>query len=308
MSETTDDRSDGSADRPRRRPAAGRARKRAIRARASQAGVPYVIAARHLESGLEAPASRGRTVYPDSSDEHRRWLIAPREQRSYDVRVRDTRRAIVLPLGRARHLVERFPSLRGEPGTGVGRLYDGEARPVALGMLYATAVHERPDLVPTVDELAWLAELGEETAVDLACTRLDRAVRDLLDRDRWSMWTRIDAALAAAEHDPDRQRRNAARELAWGLRSLAARSSMDGARHTLDALLVVEAGGHAPGTRARILIRPYRGQTATIVGVRWDRMGPPSGYDVTPDGGSVVVSALPGQLTLLEQRETRVPV
>jgi len=308
MSETTDDRSDETTDRPRRRPASGRARKRAIRARAAQAGVPYLIAARHLETGLEAPASRGRTVYPACSDEHRRWLIALREQRSYDLRVRDTRRAIVLPLGRARHLVERFPSLRGEPGTGVGRLYDGEARPVALGMLYAAALHERPDLAPTVDELAWLAELGEETAVDLACSKLDRAARDLLDQDRWSMWTRIDAALADAERDPDRQRRTVAQELTWGLRSLATRSSMDGARHTLDALLVVAAGGHAPGTRARIRIRPYRGHTATIVGARWDRMGPPTGYDVTPDGRSVVVSAPPGQLTLLEQRETRVPV
>jgi hypothetical protein len=305
MTETTDD---SSAGRKPRRSASDRARKRAIRARASSAGVPYLVAARHLTTGLETPASRGRTVYPDTSDEHRRWLIALREQRPYDLRVRDTQVAIVLPLGRASHLVERFPALRGEPGTGIVRLYDGEARREALAMLYATVIHERANLRPRDDELIWLAELGEEAAVDHACAGLDRAARELVDLDRGAMWTRIDAALAACVHHDDTALRQAARALASDLRSLSVRSCLDGARHTLDALLVAGSGGHAPGTRVRIIVRPYRGRTGTIVGARWIHSGPPVGYDVTPDSAPVTVTVGPGDLTLPEPDRTRLPV
>jgi hypothetical protein len=299
MTETTDD--DNGAGRKRRKPSADRARKRAIRASASSAGVPYLVAARHLRTGLESPASHGRTVYPDTSDEHRRWLIALREQRPYELRVRDTRRAILFPLGRAAHLAERFPPLRGEPGTGLHRCYDGEARPAVLAMLYA-------GVLPSADELTWLADLGEEAAVDLACTGVDRAARELLDEERWTMWTRVDAALTADSDHEDRSRRDAARQLAEELRSLAIRSSVDGARQTLDAVLVAADGGHAAGTRVRILVRPYRGRTGTIVGVYWDQTGPPIGYDVVPDTTAVTVRAEPGQLTLLEPDNNRVPV
>ena len=305
MTETPDD---PGAGRKRRRSAADRARKRAIRASASSAGVPYLVAARHLKTGLEASAAGGRTVYPDTSDEHRRWLIALREQRPYELRVRDTRRAIVFPLGRAAHLAERFPPLRGEPGTGLDRCYDGEARPAVLAMLYATAVHERAGVLPATDELAWLADLGEEAAVDLACTGVDRSARELLDEDRWTMWTRIDAALSADADHEDRPRRDVARQLADELRSLAIRSSVDGARQTLDAVLVAGDGGHAPGTRVRIIVRPYRGRTGTIVDAHWDRTGPPIGYDVVPDAMAVTVRVEPGQLTLLEPDNNRVPV
>ena len=309
MGETTDDNSAG--QKPRR-PAADRARKRAIRARATSAGVPYLVAARHLNAGLEAPASLGRTVYPDTSDEHRRWLIALREQRPYDLRVLDTRGAILVPLGRASHLVERFPPLRGEPGTGIDRLYDGEARREALAMLFAAVVHERagvlPGILPSADELTWLAELGEEAAVDHACAGLDRAARELLDEDTWPMWNRIDVALAAGEHHEDRRLREESHRLAAELRSLAVRSCLDGARQTLDAVLVAGEGGHAPGTRVRIIVRPYRGRTATIVGARWSRTGPPVGYDVTPDSVAVTVTVKPGHLTLPEQDRARVPV
>jgi hypothetical protein len=311
MSETNDDNLAGVGDdtgRKRRRSSSDRARRRAIRASAASAGVSYLVAARHLGARLEASASVGRTVYPDSSDEHRSWLIALREQRPYRLRVHDTRGAILFPLGRAAHLVERFPPLRGEPGSGVDRCYDGEARPAVLAMLYATVIHECAGVLPSDDELAWLADLGEEVAVDLACTGVDRAARELLDEDRWTMWTRIDAALTADEHHEDRQRREAARVLAEELRFLPVRSSVDGARQTLDAVLIAGDGGHAPGTRVRIIVRPYRGRTATIVGARWDRTGPPVGYDVTPDCAPVTVCLRPGDLTLVEEDRTRVPV
>lgn len=313
MTEATDDRSDihergdiedrgdieSSGDARRRRPTPDRARKRAIRARANQAGVSYLVAARHLNTPLEPRASLGRTVYPDCSDEHRRWLIALREQRSYKLRADDARQAILIPLGRARHLVERFPSLRGEPGSGLGRLYDGEARPVALAMLYTAVIHERADLAPPAADLAWLADLGEETAVDLALCGLDRAARELLELDRWDMWTRIDAALSDGDIGREPRLRDAIRELGLELRSLAARSAMEGARQTLDAVLTTADGGHAPGTRVRILTRPFRGRTATIVGIRWARPGPPIGYEVRPDEATATLTVAPKDLTLL---------
>jgi hypothetical protein len=177
-----------------------------------------------------------------------------------------------------------------------------------LAMLYAAVVHERPGVLPSADELTWLADLGEEAAVDLACMAVDRSARELLDEDRWTMWTRIDGALSADADHKDRSRRDVARQLADELRTLAIRSSVDGARHTLDAVLVAGDGGHAPGTRVRIIVRPHRGRTGTIVGAHWDQTGPPIGYDVVPDSAPVRVRAEPGQLTLLEPDNNRVPV
>jgi hypothetical protein len=294
----------------RRRPVPDRARKRAIRAYALQAGVSYSVAARHLDlsAAVDIPASRGRTVYPPGSDEHRRWLIAARERRSYDLRVRDTRRATDLPIGRAGHLVERFPSLRGEPASGVDLLYCGDSRAAAIALLYTVVGHERPDLLPLASELTWMAELGEESAVDLASAGIDRAARAVLDDDRWSMWTRVESAVAAGQRSSDRSRTSAARELAAELRTLSLRSSVDGARHTLDALLVCGEDGHAPGTRVRILPRPYRGRLATIVGARWASTGAPVGYDVRPDADPTTLIVAPDDLTLLGTSPAPSPV
>jgi hypothetical protein len=278
----------------RRRSVPDRARRRAIRAHATRAGVSYSVAARTLGGGVEPPASTGRTVYPGDDDPHRAWLIAARASWSYEQRVRDTRLAARLPVGRAEHLVTRFPALRGGPP-----LYHGEARPAVLAMLYATVAHERPDLVPSNEELTWVADLGEETAVDVACAALDRAARDLAEQDRWRMWARVEVALAAAAAGRDRETHWVAITLRYELESLSVPASVDGARHTLDALLVASAGGHAPGTRVRVLARPHRGRGATIVGVRWAPTGPPVGYRVLPDALPVNVGVTPGDLTLL---------
>jgi len=161
----------------RRRQANDRARRRAIRALAAQMGVPYSVAARVI------------------ADPHRAMMFALREQRPFHARVQDTRAAAAPPLGRAAHLTARFPRLR----TAVGRLYDGRDRQTVLAMLYAVVAHESPSLLPAAEELAWVAELGEETAVDITCAALDRAARLLLDDDQWRLWTRVEAALAAAD-------------------------------------------------------------------------------------------------------------
>jgi hypothetical protein len=277
-------------DKPhRRQPVPGRARKRAIRAQAARAGVPYAVAARQLGAGAVEhaagpgatdatpgwlPASQGRTVYPAGSDSHRRWLVACRQRRDAAQRLLDTRLAADLPAGRARHLTERFPPTRGEHGSGVGPLYHGAGRGGLLAALYQLLAGERPDLVPSVGALAWEAELGEETAIDTACARLDRAARRLLDAGPADLYPRL-AAVAG---------------------TVPGRPAFEGARQILDALLVVAEDGHAPGTRVRLLAGPDAGASGTIVGALWSHSGPPSGYEVRPDGWPCAVPALPAQL------------
>jgi hypothetical protein len=253
-----------------RRPVPDRARKRAIRALAAELGVAYSVAARLLTARTAAPVRRRHPRFPIGTDEHRAWMFAAREHRTFHARVRDAQLAADLPLGRAAHLTARFPTLR---ATG-GPLYHGEGRATTIAMLYAVLAHESPALLPPADEVAWAAELGEETAVDIAFAALDRAARRLLDEDRWHLWTRIEAALTAGESDPDRRIRDAALTLGRELRSTSLRSSLDGVRHTLDALLVEAYDGQPPGTRVR---------SGTVVGARWAQTGPPTGYEIRLD-------------------------
>ncbi|WP_250002913.1 hypothetical protein [Actinoplanes sp. M2I2] len=242
----------------RRRPAGDRARRRAVRALAAQLGVAYSVAARLL------------------ADDHRQSLFAQREQRPFHARVRDTREAVQLPLGRAAHLTARFPRLR----TPAGVVYDGGHRETVLAMLYAVLLHESPALKPAPDELSWVAELGEEAAVDITCGALDRAARRLLDEDSWRLWNRVEAALTAGENGDDRRVRDAAITLGRELRAVSLRGSVPGARQTLDAVLVGPFHGPTPGARIRAGGRP-----ATVVGVRWPVTGPPVAYEVRDETG-----------------------
>ncbi|MCU7730570.1 hypothetical protein ODJ79_43225 [Actinoplanes sp. KI2] len=231
----------------RRRQANDRARRRAVRALAAQMGVPYSVAARVL------------------ADPHRALLFAHREQRPFHARVADTRDAAAPPLGRAAHLTARFPRLR----TVAGRLYDGRDRRTVLAMLYTVVAHESPALLPADDELAWVGELGEETAVDITCAALDRAARLLLDDDQWRLWTRVETALDAG--DP---RAEATITLGRELRTVSLRGSLPGARQTLDAVLLGAHRLKAPGAQVSL-----GGRMATVVGARWPRSGPPTAYE-----------------------------
>jgi hypothetical protein len=281
--------------RKHRPPVSDRARRREIRAYAARLGVPYSLAARLLAA--QTARSTGGKL-PGDSDEHRAWLFAMRERRSFDLRVRDTRVAVDLPLGRAAHLAQRFPALRRPP---VGPLYDGEARQAALGMLYAVLAHESPAVLPTAEELAWVAELGEETAVDIVCTGLDRATRLLLDDDRWHLYTRIEAALDAGEAAHDRHVRDAAITLSQQFRTTILRTSLAGARHTLDALLVAAHDGHPPGTRVHILTGPHRGRAATVIGIQWQATGAPEVYQVRTDDGPAILTVSVDDIGVLDQ-------
>jgi hypothetical protein len=185
-----------------RRSVTDRARRRAIRAHATALGVPYSVAARLL------------ATQPDS---HRAWLSAMRESRSFALRQRDTRLAADLPLGRAAHLAERFP-----PASG----------PV-LAMLYAVL----EPAYPSPEQLAWVADLGEETAVDFVCADLDRAARQLLDLDPWLLCTKIETALLAGLQSDDRSKRDVAKTLIPEFRTMIPRKALGAARHLLDELL-----------------------------------------------------------------------
>src|SRR5262249_5902967 len=126
----------------------------------------------------------------------------------------------------------------------------------------------------------WVAELGEETAVDIICGRLDRAARLLLDDDRWRLCTRIEAALTAGEAAHDRPVRDAAITLGQQFRTTILRTSIEGAQHPLDALLAAAHDGYPPGTRVHILTGPHQGQAATVIGIQWPATGAPHAYRI----------------------------
>ncbi|MEU7798982.1 hypothetical protein AB0B10_06930 [Micromonospora arborensis] len=305
---------------PRRTPKPGRARKRAIRAEAARTGVAYSVAARQLETvGLqpgETISSHGRTIYPIGFDSYRQRLIERRERRSFDERVADTRRAAILPDGRAHHLVERFPPTRGPEGTGVGLLYHGESRRELLAMLFVIVADESPGLVPELGDLAWVAEMGEETALDMACAELDREARALLEREPAALWSAIEKALALSEHSGEWQIRQEAIRLAARFRTMMTLREgyegepyveglpLAGVRQILDAVLIVADDGHSPGTRVRMLTEPHTGRTATITGALWGPSGPPVGYVVWLDDPRTVLSAGTDELVVLADQES----
>jgi hypothetical protein len=268
-----------------RAPVPDRARRRAIRAYAARFGVTYSVAARLLRAQISASTGRHLGDPPALAKDHRAWLFALRESRRFELRVRDTRLAADLPLGRATHLTERFPPLR----NGALPLYTGDGRQTVLGLLYAVVAVESPASVPGAEERAWVAELGEETAVDAVCAALDRTARLLLDQASWRLWPRVETALATFLAGSDRRARDAAVGLDRQFRSTVLRGSLDGARHILDAVLAAAVAGHPPGTRVRVTAGPLRGHSATVVGVRWSADGPPTGYDLHAAGVTVTV-------------------
>jgi hypothetical protein len=274
-----------------RTPVPDRARRRAVRAHAARLGVSYSVAARLLR----AQGARRPDTSAPATDEHRAWILAARGQRRFAVRVTDTRRAADLPLGRAGHLTERFPRMRVPVP-----LYGGDHRAAVLGVLYLVLAAETPAALPDPDDLAWVAELGEEGAVDVACATPDRAARLLLDGDRWHLWTRVEAALAATlDAGTDRRLYDAARTLDREFRTVVLRHSVDGARQILDAVLAGTTDGHAPGTRVRLTghaaghagsgTAAGTGSDGTVVGARWSAAGPAVAYEVRVGAAVTVV-------------------
>ena len=197
---------------PRRIPAPGRARKRAIREHAARAGLAYSEAARQLESvGLrpgETLSRYGRTIYPIGFDPHRQLLVERRERRSFEERVSDTRRAAALPHGRAQHLVERFPPSRGRTGSGVGSLYHGEGREELLAMLYIVIVVESPGLLPEVGTSPGSRNSARTPRSTRPAPKSTARPAACSTRIHWPSWSSIQKALTVAEHIVDGQVRS----------------------------------------------------------------------------------------------------
>lgn len=314
-----DETSTEPSERPRgrSRSARDRARRRAVRAHAAQTGVAYSVAARQLAAAGLSPGetlgNTGRTVYPAAFTQARGTIIA-REVRPAPAKLTATRTAARLPTGRARHLTDRFP-----PGETAGLLfYDGDLRAELLAMAYLAAAHEAPGLVPPPLDLAWTAELGEETAVDMACADLDRATRSLLSDRAAQRWHRIETALSAATHHPEPATRYAADLLTLVYRRLTTPTETTtgdpcvpatpwpGARQTLDALLVVADDGHAPGTRIRLPGKPPH-RAGTILGAHWSSSGSPIAYDIALDDDPTPRTVLPPDLVILPSQESDAP-
>ncbi|WP_345129445.1 hypothetical protein [Dactylosporangium darangshiense] len=288
-----------------------------MRAHAAQAGVAYSVAARQLAAAGLSPGellgNAGRTVYPVALARGR-WSIVAREERTAADKLSTTRTAARLPAGRARHLSDRFP-----PGEAAGiAFYGGELRAELLAMVYLVAAHEAPGLVPPPLDLAWTAELGEETAVDTACADLDRAARTMLEDRAAQRWHRIDAALTAAQHHPEPATRYAADLLTLAHRRLTTPTEAPngdpqvppapwlGVRQTLDALLVVAEDGHAPGTRIRL---PGKGprREGTVIGAHWAPSGSPIAYDIALDDDPTTRTVLPPDMVVLPAQESDAP-
>ncbi|MDG6103326.1 hypothetical protein Daura_36485 [Dactylosporangium aurantiacum] len=328
-----------------------RKRRRAIRAHAAQAGVAYSVAARQLAGAGVGPgeglASLGRTVYPVGLPG--RWSLAARERRPAAVKLSDARRAARLAGGRAAHLVERFPAGRettgqdtaargaagqdtaareragrertgqgigghGTAGRGAGGLYyAGDGLDDLLAMLYLVVAREAPGLVPAALDLAWTAELGEETAVDIECAEVDRAARLVLDDGVAGLWGRVEAAVRAGQDDASPAIRHDADRLTLVCRAFTMpvegadgepyvrRAPWRGAGQVLDALLVVAEDGHAPGTRVRLAGSAAAG---TIVGAGWGAAGPPVRYEVRFDTGHLARTVRPEELVVLPGQES----
>jgi hypothetical protein len=286
-----------------------RKRRRAIRAHAAQTGVAYSVAARQL-AGVgpgETLATLGRTVYPAGVPG--RWTIIGRELRPAAAKLHDTRRAARLAGGRAAHLVERFPAGEGH----VGPCYAGDGLEDLLAMLYLVVVREAPGLIPAALDLAWTAELGEETTVDMECAEVDRAARLVLDDGVAGLWGRVEDALRAGQDDANPAVRHDADRLTLVCRTFTmpvegrdgepyvVRAPWDGAGQVLDALLVVADDGHAPGTRVRLAGSPSAG---TIVGAAWGPSGPPQRYDVRLDTDPAARPMRPEDLVVLPGQES----
>ncbi|WP_432825354.1 hypothetical protein [Dactylosporangium sp. CA-092794] len=288
-----------------------------MRAHAAQTGLAYSAAARQLAAaGLgpgETLGNAGRTVYPVALS-HGRWTVIARELRPADAKLAGTREAARLPSGRAHHLTERFP-----PGETNGTIfYGGEFRTELLALVYLAVAHESPGLVPPPLDLAWTAELGEETAVDMACADADRAARALLADGAAARWHRIDSALTAAQHDPDPATRYAADLLTLAYRRLSTpvadpagephvpTAPWPGVRQTLDALLVIADDGHAPGTRIRLPGQAPRPE-GTLLGAHWPPTGSPTAYDIALDNDPTVHTVQPSEIVILPAQESDAP-
>ncbi|RSD26416.1 hypothetical protein [Amycolatopsis eburnea] len=253
---------------------ANKARKRATRTRAAEAGISYTAA--HFENTAPRPVGEQRPewagidwyAFPPEpprgcrlgvlhANQRYYWTIRRRWASIAPEQVQRQAHSAADPLRRAQHLAGWWPE---------GLIYFGRTRDVALSVLYTIAMHDWPDLVPNAEVLAELAAAGEPAPVDAAFAELDRHARLLAGDQRHAPTVelveqaRTILQTQAADTSDPRRRRHAEIALANIRRALtpydvgrdgypiAEGIAMPGALATLDAMLCSSQGGFPPGT------------------------------------------------------------
>ena len=84
-------------------------------------------------------------------------------------------------------------------------------------------------------------------------------------------------------------------------RTTILRTSIEGAQHTLDALLAAAHDGYPPGTRVHILTGPHQGQAATVIGIQWPATGAPHAYQIRTDGHPTILTVGVDDIGTLDQ-------
>ena len=181
-----------------RRSVPDRARRRAIRAHAARLGVPYSVAARLLSGADRRRPAVGPTIRRPATTSTGRGCSPCANSRSFDLRVRDTRLAADLPLGRAAHLAERFPPLRGRPpARSTTARPPGRAR---HAVRRRSRTSRRPRCRPRTNSPGSPNSARRRPSTSPA-PRSTAPPGCSWTTDRWQLWARVEAALAAGEAD-----------------------------------------------------------------------------------------------------------
>ncbi|MFE9783651.1 hypothetical protein ACFYPA_36600 [Streptomyces sp. NPDC005775] len=211
----------------------------------------------------------------------------------------EVRRSAELPGGRAEQLAQRADGARHKTqGARWASFHAWEDRWL-LALVYAMLTDQQPELLPDRARLRAAVETDDLAAVDAAMEPLDRAAARLMTKVPEVWWSEVKPLLntyADAVENDDRElttwQEIDARDVVdrlvdrWRTAWVPVRNHrgyMDppgvlwsGPKGWLDALLVGQHGGHAPGARVRLT----DGRPALVYAVEWGEAGPPVAYRV----------------------------
>ncbi|WP_225629594.1 hypothetical protein [Streptomyces werraensis] len=287
--------------------------KRAARDLAAREGISYTAARRRLARAVDQEHQESRppvavpivsTPCPEGCDGSGHpgtvcWAWRPADVKGA---VRwEVRRAAELPGGRAEQLAEREERPRQKtPGAQWSAYHSWEDRWL-LALVYAMLTDQRSELLPDRARLRAAVEADDLAAVDALMEPLDRAAARLMTKVPAVWWGEVkptlDAYADAVESD-DRdlmtlswrevEERHVVGRLVdrWRKAWVPVQKSNGywdppgvmwlSAKEWLDARLVDQHGGHAPGARVRF----GDGRPAVVYAVEWGEDGPPVAYRV----------------------------
>ncbi|MGW3200132.1 hypothetical protein ACWDBD_37310 [Streptomyces sp. NPDC001118] len=210
----------------------------------------------------------------------------------------EVRRAAELPGGRADQLAER---IEGPDARAYGR-YPILNDAWLLALVYAMLTDRQPELLPDRSRLRAAVEADDLAAVDTLMEPLDRAAARLMTKVPETWWGEVKPVLDAYADNVESTDGRDLMALSWQeIEDRAAVDRLVGKWHTawtpvrnyngywdppgvmwiaakgwLDARLVDQHGGQAPGSRVRLA----DGRLAVVYAVEWSEAGPPEAYRV----------------------------